>query len=273
MKCAICDCATEYYFSKTYTEPPFADFMKDIGTVHYHRCTNCHFVFSRTHAELPPAKWEVLNHQFHHHLEDPESKKLNAQPPYAEQALMLVMLAAKGIIDLSVALDYAAGYGTLSTILADYFKVRLPIYDPYIKAASSSCSHVPESGQVYRTVINSAMFEHVLRREDLDQVNQLVAPDGCLVLHTVVCENVPADPDWFYIRIPVHTAFHTNRSMQLLMDQWGYQASLYCPPSKCWVLFKHPPQGIEADLASLNTQLQSPWFLFKKGFVDYWKGF
>jgi hypothetical protein len=41
------------------------------------------------------------------------------------------------------------------------------------------------------------MFEHVLRRADLDQVNDLVQEDGCLIIHTVVCENVPKDPGWF----------------------------------------------------------------------------
>ena len=273
MKCFICGADTSFAFAKTYTEEPFATFMAGIGEVRYERCPQCGFTFSRTHAELDAARWQKLNQDFHHHLEDPQQQRLNNQPPYAEQALMLAMLSRRGLIDLDDGLDFAAGYGTLSGLLHELFGIVLPIHDPYIHDAEGPRYIRPGPGRTFATVINSAMFEHVIRREDLDQVNRLVSPAGCLVLHTVVCERVPDDPDWFYIRIPVHTAFHTNGSMRRLMEQWGYRSSLYCPPSKCWVLFRDPPADTAARLEALNEQLQAEWFLYREGFVDYWKGF
>jgi hypothetical protein len=117
------------------------------------------------------------------------------------------------------------------------------------------------------------MFEHVLQREDLDYVNKIVDNDGCLIIHTVVCENIPKDPNWFYLRPPVHTAFHTNKSMNILMDQWGYKSSIYCPQSKCWILLREHVAEVLAKVSSINKELQNTWFIAKEGFVDYWKGF
>ena len=273
MHCLICGSETEYYFSKTYRESPFDEFMRDIGPVEYHRCGNCGFVISKTHSELASAQWADLNSSCHHHFENPKHERKGNQPPYAEQALMLLLLGTHGIVDLQKWIDYAAGYGTLSRLLHKYFQLDLPIFDPYVQNGGASRYVDEPDWGAYRTVINSAMFEHVRSRDDLDMVNRLVAANGCLVLHTVVCETVPRDPDWFYLRPPVHTAFHTNRSMSILMQQWGYVSSLYCPTSKCWVLFKTSDPHVPDKLAKLNAELQSDWFYFKNGFMDYWKGF
>lgn len=271
MSCIICGSETEHYFQKNYTETPFDEFMRDIGTVNYHRCKNCGFVISKTHSELNSTQW-ARNERFHHFHETTSEKLIN-QPPYAEQALMLFLLSRCGILDLEKAIDFAAGYGTLSRLLQKYFQVNLPIYDLYVRDGNDARYIVEPDWNSYKTVINSAMFEHVLNREDLDRVDRLVATDGCLVIHTVVCENIPKDPDWFYLRPPVHTAFHTNKSMDILMNQWGYRSSLYCPKSKCWVLFKKEDPSLPDKLQALNSELQSEWFYYKNGFVDYWKGF
>ena len=273
MQCLICGSEAEYFFSKTYAEHPFDHFMRDIGKVDYTKCKNCGFVLSRTHADLDPARRAKLNSECHHYFEDPNNEKKGNQPPYAEQALMLLLLGRRGIVDIESMIDYAAGYGTLSRLLERYFQIHLPIFDRYVRDGEPS-RYIRESDLgSYRTVINSAMFEHVLSREDLDDVNRLVAAGGSLILHTVVCETVPRDPDWFYLRPPVHTAFHTNKSMGILMEQWGYRCSIYCPKSKCWVLLKGRDPGLIDEIKSLNEEVQSDWFYFKDGFMDYWKGF
>jgi hypothetical protein len=161
----------------------------------------------------------------------------------------------------------------LSHILAKYYGIKLPIYDLYVQNDQSGRYIRSEELGRYQTVINSAMFEHILRREDLDAVHGMVDTEGALILHTVVCERVPADPEWFYLRPPVHTAFHTNRSMNILMEQWGYRSSIYCPPAKCWVLLRKSSTEVAKTVAAINRELQSTWFHFKDGFVDYWKGF
>jgi hypothetical protein len=247
--------------------------MREIGTVDYYKCNRCGFVLSKTHSELSESKWNNLNRLFHHHIENPDNEKKGNQPPYAEQAIMLCILGRNGIINTDSMVDYAAGYGTLSNILAKYLDLELLIFDPYIHNNNSG-RYIQESElKYYKTVINSAMFEHILRMEDLERVNNIVDNDGCLIIHTVVCENVPNDPDWFYLRPPVHTAFHTNKSMGALMDRWGYRSSIYCPQSKCWVLLRRSIEDVEKKVATLNQELQSTWFYCRNGFVDYWKGF
>ena len=273
MKCIICNSDSNHYFSKTYSESPFDEFMREIGTVDYYKCKHCGFVLSKTHGELNGSKWNNLNRLFHHYVENPDNEKKGNQPPYTEQAMMLSLLGKNGIISTDSMVDYAAGYGTLSNILAKYHNLELSIFDPYVQADNSSRYIDKAELKTYKTVINSAMFEHVLRREDLNRVNNIVDSDGCLIIHTVVCEKVPNDPNWFYLRPPVHTAFHTNKSMEILMGKWGYHSSIYCPQSKCWVLLRDNIKYIENKIAILNQELQTNWFYCKTGFVDYWKGF
>jgi hypothetical protein len=128
--------------------------------------------------------------------------------------------------------------------------------------------------QKYKLVINSAMFEHVIDRESLDFVDGLVADDGVLMLHTFISATVPQDPNWFYLEPHVHTAFHTNRSMDILLGDWGYAASVYAPEARSWFIYKrNAPQLdlLEEKIRQINAELQREYFFFKRGFVDYWK--
>lgn len=273
MKCIICNSESAYYFSKTYSESPFDDFMREIGTVDYYKCKHCGFVLSKTHSELDVDRWSELNRRFHHYQENTRTKGKVNQPPYAEQAMMLRLLGRNGIVSTDSMVDYAAGYGRLSSIVAKYHGLELRVFDPYIQAGNSRRYIDQSELKTYKTVINSAMFEHIVRREDLDRVNAIVDAEGCVIIHSVICQNVPDDPNWFYLRPPVHTAFHTNKSMEILMGQWNYRSSIYCPQSKCWVLLRDKIQAVEEKLAALNQELQTNWFYWKNGFVDYWKGF
>ena len=273
MNCMICGSKCAYFFSKQYAEYPFSEFMREIGEVEYHKCISCGFVLSKTHSELSNVEWSKLNEDFHYFLENEIASGKISQPPYAEQAMMISLLEKNEIIDSTAMLDYAAGYGTLSNILNRYFHIALPVYDPYIKSPGYAHYLEKPDPHCYSAVINSAMFEHVLNRNDLDNVNNLVHEKGSLIIHTVVCENIPKDPDWFYLRPPVHTAFHTNKSMEILMQQWGYKSSLYCPPAKSWILLRAPIDSVQQQVEAINKELQCKWFHCKEGFVDYWKGF
>lgn len=273
MKCIVCNGKSSYFFSKRYTDPYIVKLMTDIGDVHYCRCDSCGFVISRTHVEMSDEVWGELNYQFHHFHERAGFDGEINQPPYLEQAAMLAILSKSNIVDASSMLDYAAGYGSLSHLLNKYFGMSLPKYDPYVNKGGDRPYLKDEELGTYKTVINSAMFEHVRSRDDLDRVHSLVTSDGCMIVHTLVCERVPSDPDWFYLRPPVHTAFHTNKSMEILMAQWGFKSSLYCPQSKCWVLLRDDVSHVERLVADMNLELQCQWFHCKNGFVDFWKGF
>lgn len=271
MNCLICGSISKYFFSKNYDLDNLilSEIMQEVGRVDYFKCTCCGFVISDTHVNLNKALWERLNFEFHKGMEG--ANFLINQPPYLEQAAMICMLGNNGIVDTGDMLDYAAGYGTLSSVLLKYFNINLSVYDPYVN--TKGCLKEIGGDKKYHTVINSAMFEHILLRDDLNQVDMLVADNGCLIVHTLVCENVPNDPNWFYFDPPVHTAFHTNKSMSILMEQWGYKGSVYSPRSKSWVLMRDYSEHVESAVKKINSELQCEWFLAKKGFVDYWKGF
>jgi hypothetical protein len=226
---------------------------------------------------MTPSQWSDLNASWHHQLENKTEARVGNQPPYADQALALTILQKNNIVDIDDALDYAAGYGTLSSFLLKYLDTRIDIFDRYVRAENKSSEYIDEARlRKYRLVINSAMFEHVLNREALNEVDNLVADDGVLMIHTVVCERIPSDSDWFYFMPIVHTAFHTNKSMGLLMEQWGYPASIYSPQAKSWFLFKkqHPRlNDLEEKIENVNREVQAKYFHYKAGFVDYWKGF
>ncbi|MBV7316376.1 methyltransferase domain-containing protein [Shewanella sp. NIFS-20-20] len=271
--CIICGGLTRYFFSKEYTTEPYASFMHKLGTVEYRQCQHCGFVLSATHAQANHHDWQELNALHHNYVETHFGcDNIPNQPPYLEQASMLALLKGHGLISMQSGVDFAGGYGRLSGILHQYFALELPVYDPFVQNKNGQVNyleHLAPHGM--DLVVNSAMFEHIRCREDLDQINRVVADSGALVLHTVICENIPNDPHWFYLDPPVHSAFHTNKSMSVLMEQWGYVASIYSVKAKSWCLLKQDLDDGERAIAKINEELQQPFFIYKKGFVDYWK--
>ncbi|MFC3912164.1 class I SAM-dependent methyltransferase [Pseudaeromonas sharmana] len=271
--CEICGGKTVFYFKKNYASSPYSHLMCDWGDIEYIRCENCGFVLSLSHQQASRSAWEKLNHDYHHLIENCDgSFSIPNQPPYAMQAMMLQLLAVNGIISLANSLDYAGGYGRLSLLLSKYYDVRLPVYDPFVTSNDAHNFYFNDiQGMSFDTVFNSAMFEHVRSREELEHVNELINPNGTLLIHTVVTEIVPKDPDWFYLAPPVHSAFHTNKSMSILMTQWGFNASIYSPLSKTWCLLRLHDKTIEQRVNLINHELQSNFLIYKDGFVDYWK--
>ncbi|WP_342324797.1 methyltransferase domain-containing protein [Kosakonia sp. BYX6] len=270
--CLICDTEMKFYFQKdNYCAPSTESFTQKLVPVQFYECPHCGFLSSQTHKALSHDEWEKLNTDFHHYSETGgrDTTGFN-QPPYAEQALMIELLARNNIIDTSNMLDYASGYGTLSHIQRKYFNREIPCYDKYVRNPAHRYIDEPQK-KAWSMVINSAMFEHVLTRQDLDDVNALVSDTGSLLIHTVVVDRVPQDPNWFYTDVPVHTVVHTNKSMQILMDQWGYKSSVYSPKSKSWVLLRQPYSEIKPLIDNINNELQTLWLYGKEGFMDYWK--
>lgn len=271
MKCLICNSESNYFFSKTYTKYPFKEMMAEIGTIDYYKCKECGFTLSKTHSELDSKTFEKLNYDFHHYLEN-NSTSIN-QPPYLEQAMLINILIKNSIIDGLNMLDFAGGYGTLSKILEKYFKINLPVYDPYIQLNIFNKYIKKEDLSTYKTVIISALFEHLLNRQSFDDIESLVSKDknSTMIIHTVICENIPNNSEWFYIEPPVHSTFHTNKSMSILMNQWGYKASIYCLSAKSWILLKDTNDEIKLKIDQINKEFQREYLIYKEGFVDYWK--
>lgn len=270
MNCIICNSKSGFFFKKEFD----GIFKTMISVAEYFKCKNCGFTFSPTIFELNEVEFSKLNTVFHLYVEDPLIEKNANQPPYIEQATMLNVLEKNKLIDMNCSLDFAGGYGTLNKIYKKYFN-RSPflIYDPYMQDLNDNEYITKDNLKQYNTVFNSAIFEHITCRETIDEINSCVTENGVLIIHTVVCENIPNDSNWFYIN-PVHCAFHTNKSMEILMKQWDYKWSLYCPSAKSWVLFKTDYSNQGKIIEEINKEVQAKYLYFKtSGFVNFWKGF
>jgi hypothetical protein len=131
MRCIICQSKSELFLTKDFDKTPYGFMMKDVGLVDYYKCCSCGFTMSKTHVELDNNRWVKLNSDFHHYIENNASS--TNQPPYIDQAIMLMLLQKNKIINLDNAIDFAGGYGTLSKILKKYLNLNLAVYDPYVQ--------------------------------------------------------------------------------------------------------------------------------------------
>ena len=266
VNCIICDSRSEYYFTKFFDE-------FGLGRVDYWRCCECGFTLSRTHAEMTPELWRQINEKFHASFFGKQSNLLDPRwlSRLQSQAVMLADCVEVGLLKNSGRwLDYGCGDGKLSDMLKQEYKLDMLKYDEYLSMRPDylgSSDLVPGG---YDFVLTTSVFEHLTKREQLDQISSLVASRGILGLHTMVREGIPCDPEWFYLH-PVHCAFYTNESMRRLLRQWGYVCSVYNVEARFWLCFKSLSENIEAVVAAANRRINKPSYLYKQGFVDYWK--
>lgn len=263
MVCIICKNPMVYYFSK-----PFTEF--GLKNAVYYRCPNCGFGASKTHFDMVAEVWETLNLEVHNHYSTIDFDTKNRPPPYLEQAVMLHVLKEHDLISEENWLDWGSGKGKLAHILDQWFSQKVSCYDRYIKPGINPLQDGIKPGSKYDVVINSAVFEHVTSRANLDEINNCVSENGVLAVHTLVREDIPEDKDWFYL-LPVHCAFHTNRSMDILLNDWGYKSSVYCPNAKMWVFFRVEAEKLGPSVQAINKIAGFEYLFIKSGFMDYWK--
>jgi hypothetical protein len=262
MNCIICAGPMGKHFSKHFN-------AYNLGKVDYRRCDNCGFSASATHFDMSNEEWEALNLAFHNDSEARVDNPYNRNQRYFNQALMLHLMKRNNLIAPGKWLDWGSGSGALSSQLQENFDIELHNFDKFMQPKLLPLSQEKLVERGYSLVVNTAVFEHVRNRQTLDEIESYVAEDGAFAIHTLVRGSIPADPSWMYL-LPVHCSFHTNRSMEILMQQWGYTCSAYNEHSKMWILFKHDPDHVSKDVSSLNNLLGWEYLHFKPGFMDYW---
>lgn len=266
LKCLICSSSMGFFFSK-----PYHAFGLD--TIDYWRCENCGFVISKTHVEMSPSAWERINYEWHASYQGQESD--GGDPKWIlrlrNQALVLHDLQQKGLLNRDERwLDYACGDGKLSAMLRSEHGLDLLRYERYMPRKDGYLAEEDLVPGTFGLVITTSIFEHLMRREQFDAIESLVGRNGVQGIHTLVCESVPADPTWFYMN-PAHCTFHTNKSMEILFRQWNYTCSVYNVEAQLWLWFKDNPRDVGAAIQQANARPQGPCYVFKEGFVDYWK--
>ncbi|SEH08548.1 methyltransferase domain-containing protein [Candidatus Venteria ishoeyi] len=266
MECLICNQKMYYFFSKNFNQ-------YGLGEVDYWKCNHCGFCLSKTHLELCSEDWEKLNYQYHSDYQgtnfcpdDPKwLERLNAQVEVMSDLKSLNILPSNNNW-----LDYACGDGKLSDLLKTKFNITLKKYDKYLSGIGEYLTHNELTPKKYDFLITTSVFEHFLDRSSYNDVESLLSDTGILGLHTLVCEKIPNDPAWFYL-LPVHTAFFTNKSMQILFEDWGFKSSLYNIESRLWFWFKRTPESIQDIINIANQRDNKPHYIYEEKFVDYWK--
>lgn len=172
------------------------------------------------------------------------------KPPYLQEALFLYLLTKNNFITSGKWLDYGAGLGNFNSILNKYFNLRIDSYDKYFN------SKLTIQKKVYDIVFSSAVLEYIASYEPIEIMMNALNEKGVFIFHTVVCENIPKDPMWFYL-LPFHCSFFTNKSWSLLMKKYGFKCSVYSPVAKTWALFKDKPEDIENKVNALNIILST----------------
>lgn len=263
MNCLICDSSMFYYFSKNFDMP-------DLANVDYFRCNQCGFCASQTHFDMSDEQWSAINNAFHSVTHYAEGNPYQRNERYFNQAQMLNLLSRFECVNGDNWLDWGCGVGAVASLLKKIYGLHLNTYDKYFTPLINEISPNRLLPRTFDLVLNTAVFEHVRDRATLDEIEQYVKADGCLAVHTLVPESVPKNPEWMYL-LPVHTAFHTNKSMQILMDDWHYTCSVYNEHSKLWVMFKGDAGEIEQVAKQINSLLGWQYLKYKTGFMDYWQ--
>lgn len=266
MKCIICESSMSFFFSKYFS-------FCDLGQVEYWKCTFCGFTASKTHYELPSHEWRKLNLAYHEVFLGQSQN--DDDPRWLDrltcQARVINDLAIQSVLPSKSWLDYSCGDGKLSDILRNEYNLSLLNYEKFAMARQDYLDEKELIPGGFDFVITTSVFEHMTSRTELDDVAMLVSEDGIMGLHTLVCEEIPNDPDWFYL-LPVHCSFFTNKCMDILLDQWGYKSSIYSVDARLWLFFKSKNDNIKSMIENANLRRSSDLkYLYSSGFLDYWK--
>ena len=271
MMCPICKEKMEFFFEKKYGKASHI----------FSRCVTCGMVINETVYKMTNKEWKLINDWHKESQGVPKvdeylwNKRLNRLNPQVD---MLVELMQIGIIKPNMrCIDYAGGDALFARMVHDKCikneidpnKYKIGTYEKYMRFNSNEeyISEYDVLNSCFDIVISSAVLEHLIGRTEIDRFFDLVNEEGIVIFHTLICEEVPKDPNWFYIDEPVHCTLWTNEAMRKLYIEKGFQGCAYHVDSKMWIFLK-----LKDDYEYLKAKKrESKIWVFSKGFVDYWK--
>lgn len=272
MKCFVCGSEMRDYLKK--------NMLPEEPEWNYVRCERCGLVVCRTVYEMSAGEWQKMNEG---HREYQGSDENPVDPSWLSrlhcQAELFADLAASGVWRADMrAVDYGCGDGKLADYVqkelrtreeGDACLCRLLKYDKYMRpeGADEYLEDREAAPGGFDMVVSCSVFEHLLGRRNVDEIIGLLNERGTLCTHTLVCEEVPRDPDWFYL-LGGHCTLWTNKSMGLLYEQYGFTGCAYHVEARMWFFFKDRRRFEE--LRSKSPSIRGTW-VFSDQFVDYWK--
>lgn len=274
MKCCVCeDGEMQPYFKKAY------DSKK---TFEFYRCPECGLVINKTVYDMDSLKWAEINDEnmeFQGEIDQNNSlwnRRLGRIKP---QAKFLAELFYNNLFEVGIkSVDYGCGDGLLSDMAGEIY-VELAKCDEKVELIGKYERFLDTKDERYYSdfdmrdgtfdlAVSAAVLEHMIGMDDVDRFFRLVSPTGTAIIHTLICEEVPCDPEWFYIWKPFHCTIWTNKAMAMIYKKYGFLGCAYHVQSKMWIFFKDFEKYKKAK--SIAGKIDGEW-VFSENFVDYWK--
>ncbi len=264
MDCFICGGEMTRYFIKNWVwggKQLTGDFV---------RCSNCGMVINKTMYDMPVHEWTKLNEELHSGYQGTDEMKddprwldrINAQVEVILQLYQLDVFPVTG-----KCIDYGCGDGKLADCVNRKQQLILK-YDKYMgRGKEGYISESEVKAGEFEVVICCSVLEHLIGKIEVDKVFNLISGKGVLCLHTLVCEEIPQDPDWFYL-LTVHCTLWTNKAMGILYQNNEFVGCAYNLEAQMWFMFRNKEQF--QKLKNVKQELKGTWF-FSDIFVDYWK--
>ena len=273
MKCFVCGAEMTPYFKTT----PEINYLESVNSFEYVRCENCGLVVSKTIYEMSHEDWEKINDVTFKNYFNNDKMLENFDPRWSErienQAELFSNLVKCGVLKKDLrTIDYGAGEGSLANKINEKIgKVWLKKFDAYMKPTDENYLSADEvKPSSFDFLLTTSVFEHLIGTHgDVDNIINLIKPDGIMALHTLICEEVPKNPDWFYIAsIVVHCTIWTNKAMEIIYKKFGFKGCAYHLESRIWLMFRNVDDF--QKLKNVAAKLKGTW-TFSNNFVDYWK--
>ena len=282
MKCFVCGGEMKPYFKKKIA----ARYLQNLDALEYVRCEHCGMVVSKTLYEMSREELSKFIYNDHKDYFSSTSRQEEVDPRWLQrldlQAALFAELLRYGVFDYGWrTIDYGAGNGLLANkvnallTLHKYGsrsmaqEVWLKKYDEYMEPLDENyltSEEVTESS--FDFLVSSSVFEHLFgNRGEVEKVIGLLKPDGIMALHTLICEEVPQDPEWYYL-VPVHCTLWTNKAMQIVYQKSGFIGCGYNVEARMWIFFRNADAWNK--LKACRDSLSGTWVL-SEDFVDYWK--
>ena len=273
MECIVCNNKMVPYFEKQYN-----------GKTHqFDRCPSCGLVVNSTVYNMTEDEWAEANNvhkSFQGEVDKNNVAWRNRLSRLEPQAEFISQLCVNKLFEEGTkAVDFGGGDGLFTELVQKKYeesnkttstKTLVKTYEQFLRIKEKSCYYedADMKEKSFDLAICSAVLEHMIGRKDVDYFFNLVKDDGVAVIHTLICEKVPQDPNWFYISMPVHCTLWTNDAMSRVFSQHNFVGCAYHLPSKMWLFFKNKEKyNLCKDISTL---IPGEW-TFSDTFVDYWK--
>ena len=199
MNCPLCSTPAQLYHTHTKRD-----------NQHYYCCLDCHSVAMHPNHYLPreDEKARYLTHN--NDIYDLRYQKFVR--PVIRAVTTYTQTYHHG-------LDYGAGTGPVITKLLREKGYSMTTYDPIFIPNPKALS------TTYDFIVCCEVVEHFHDpQREFERFNQLLNPNGFLVIKTELLTPDIDFPNWYYINDPTHTLFYSPEGIRRILSQYGFQS-------------------------------------------------